>query len=309
MFIDLIFLIIGLLLLTWGADWLVKGGTSLARRIRISPLTIGLTVVAIGTSSPELVVSLQAAHEGSGSIAIGNVIGSNICNILLILGVAAMISPLPVKKSLFRLDLPALLISSVILMIVFRDLALNRLESGLLIIFTAVYFWLTLYLLRHQAEHHEIQPEDWILMNLRKSIPITIIGLALLLFGADLLLQGARSMAVEFGWDEGVTGLLLVALGTSLPELAAGVASSIRKQTTLLIGTVIGSNIFNTLIIPGISFLIFPGSAELVTFINLWIMLAAGLLLLPLMFSYGRLSRLEGLLLTSCYLGYLVYLM
>ncbi len=308
MLIDLLYLLIGLLLLTWGAEWLVKGGTNLARRIGVSTLTIGLTIVAIGTSSPELVVSVQAAYEGSGDIAMGNVVGSNICNLLLILGVAALVYPLAVQRSLFRLDLPALLISSGILMILFRDLSLSRMESAALIFFTGLYFWLTLYVLRHKMEEKYSPDEEWVLMNLRKSIPMTLIGLALLIFGADLLLEGTRSIASELNWDDGITGLLLVALGTSLPELAAGVAASLRKEVGMLIGAVIGSNIFNTMIIPGFSFFLYPGDAGNVTFINLWIMLGAGLLLLPLMFTGGRLSRWEGLLLFSCYIGYMIFL-
>lgn len=309
MITDTLILLAGLLLLTWGAEWLVKGGANLARRTGLSPMVIGLTIIAIGTSSPELVVSIQAAYTSSGSIAMGNVIGSNICNILLILGVAALIRPLPVRKSLFRLDLPALLVSSAILMALFTDFALSRWESGMLIVFTILYFWLSLYLLKQKQEPESTVQEEWLSMSLQKSIPITLAGLVFLLLGSDLLLQGARSVAAELSWDEGITGLLLVAFGTSLPELAAGIAASLRKQATLLIGTVVGSNIFNTMIIPGISFLLFPGPAPEIEFINLWIMLLAALLLLPLMLTGGRLSRTEGLLLTAFYLGYVLYLM
>ncbi len=308
MIIDILILLAGLLLLTWGAEWLVKGGSNLARRTGLSPMVIGLTIIAIGTSSPELVVSVQAAYTGSGSIAMGNVIGSNICNLLLILGVAALVRPLPVSKSLFRLDLPALLVSSAILMVLFTDFALNRWESGILIVITFLYFWLSLYLLKQKQEPESAVQEEWLSMSLQKSIPITLAGLVFLLLGSDLLLQGARSVAAELSWDEGITGLLLVAFGTSLPELAAGIAASLRKQATLLIGTVVGSNIFNTMIIPGLSFLLFPGPAPEIGFINLWLMLLAALLLLPLMLTGGRLSRTEGLLLTACYLGYVLFL-
>ncbi len=305
---EIFFLVAGLFLLGIGADWLVKGGSSTARRFKISPMIIGMTIVAVGTSSPELVVSLKAAFEGSGSIAMGNVVGSNICNILLILGVAALIRPLPVQRAAFRVDLPALLVSSILLMIVFFDLELTRAESFVLIAATIVYFILSLRIQQSEAQHKS-ESGEWILMKTWKSLFYILFGLGGLLLGAHWLVESAQSLAEIAGWDEGIAGLFLVALGTSLPELAAAIAASIRSQGTLLLGSIVGSNIFNTLVIPGISFLIFPGAAPFIDIFNMWIMLGVTILLIPLMFTGGRLSRFEGGFLSIAYLIYIYFLM
>lgn len=271
-------------------------------------MIIGMTIVAVGTSSPELVVSLKAAFEGSGSIAMGNVVGSNICNILLILGVAALIRPLPVQRAAFRVDLPALLVSSILLMIVFFDLELTRAESSILIAGTIIYFILSLRIQQSEAQQKS-ESDEWVLMKTWKSLFYILFGSGGLLLGAHWLVESAQSLAEIAGWDEGIAGLFLVALGTSLPELAAAIAASIRSQGTLLLGSIVGSNIFNTLIIPGISFVIFPGTAPFIDFFNMWIMLGATILLIPLMFTGGRLSRFEGGFLSIAYLIYIYFLM
>ena len=311
MIIQLLLMAAGLGLLTFGADWLVQGAGTLARRLNISALVIGLTVVAFGTSAPELVVSLQAAWQNSADVAIGNVIGSNISNILLVLGVAALLRPVPVHKGLFRLDIPALLGSSVLLMAVFADTTLTRPDSLLLLAGTVLFFWIRISCNQKisapplvSVEQH--LPRD---TSLPKSILLTLTGLAMLLIGANLLIDSALEVAGFMGWDEGITGLLLIAIGTSLPELAASVAASLRRESDMLVGGIVGSNIFNTLIIPGISFLLFPGSAPTIDFANLWIMLGAGALLIPLMLTGAHLNRTEGGILVLCYLGYVWFLL
>lgn len=273
-------------------------------------MVIGLTVVAIGTSAPELVVSMRAAFGGSGSIAMGNVIGSNICNILLVLGCASIIRPLPVQRDHFRFDIPALLISSALLMIVFYDLSLSRIESLILIAGTISFFWISLYLQKQIEPTTDTYDKDsWILLPAWKSFFFVFLGLGLLLLGAHWLVNSAQSIAALLGWDEGIAGLLIVALGTSLPELAACIAASIRKESNLLIGSIIGSNIFNVMVIPGLSFLFFPGAAPDIDYINLWIMLFTVVLLVPLMLTGGKLSRPEGVLLSALYLSYVFFLL
>ncbi|MCA3441002.1 MAG: calcium/sodium antiporter [Rhodobacter sp.] len=292
--------VIGLLGLFFGGEYLVRGASSIARSYRISPMVIGLTIVGFGTSAPELLVSVQAALAGQPAIAIGNVLGSNIANILLILGISAVIAPLilPVRK-LWR-DLGFMLLATAVIWAMLLDGDITRLDGVLLlaglIVFVAVAF------LTGKAEPDDALP----LPPVWQAALMTLGGLVVLVIGARLLVDSATTIARTYGISEAVIGLTIVAVGTSLPELATSVVAALRKQTEIAVGNIVGSNIFNIFGILGLTAVIAPIPAE-ARFVSIdmpWAAAAAiGLTVVAALM--GGLPRIAGVVLLAAYGGYL----
>ena len=300
----------GFFLLFFGGDWLVNGGVALARRFRISPLVIGMTIVAFGTSAPELLVSLVSAIKGSSGIAIGNVVGSNIANIGLILGLTAMIYPIETdNRKVTANGLIMILVSLLLLAFSLRG-GISRVEGlilfACLLLFTVISIWKGR--VRHQDEAHAYSDGNKVIKPIL-ALLLVALSCVMLSFGADFLVDGATSMAKALGVSDKVIGLTIVALGTSLPELAASVAAAIKKEMDISIGNIIGSNIFNILCVLGVSASVRPIGFDFIQYradYIIMLLFAAGLLLFISPWkSIGRLGRAAGILL---FLSYGVYI-
>lgn len=296
-------LIAGLVLVYLGAEGLVRGSSSLALRSGMTPLMVGLTIVAFGTSAPELLVSIKAAMSNHGDIAVGNVVGSNIFNIAVILGFAALIRPLKVQYQVLKTDAPIMIGVSLLLLWFLKDSSISRLEATILFSGIVCYTILTIFLSGKQGgESSDSIPAG-------KSILIDILlfgcGLGMLIVGSNLMVDGAVQLARHIGVSEAVIGLTIVAAGTSLPELATSVVAGIRGEDDIAIGNIIGSNIFNILCILGIAPFFGSIRAEHIRNLDLGFMVGTAVLLLPLMWSKFRVSRMEGLLLVAVYCSYL----
>ena len=299
---------LGILLLYYGAEFLVKGGVKIAYRFKISPLVVGLTLVAFGTSAPELVVSIDSALKGLGNISIGNVVGSNICNIALILGLCSMITPLNVNKQLFRLDVPLMIISAVVLSIFcIAGSGVNRWQGA---VFFAGIIAYTVYSIRFAGKNDsnsEDVPENS--GSLLLAVLLVAGGLAALICGSKLFVNSAVYIAKLLKISDAVIGLTVVAVGTSLPELATSVVAAIRGEKDIAIGNVVGSNTFNILAICGIAPLVAPISCPGISMVDMVMMLAVSGLLWIMMKTGLSISRKEGALLFLIYCGYTVYLL
>jgi len=302
----------GLVLLCLGGDWLVRGASALAARMGVSALTIGLTVVAFGTSAPELVVSLDAALSGANDISVGNVVGSNIANVALILGLAVLLRPTVVAARVVRVDAPWMVLVSLALLLALATGGVSRLEGGLLLLGLAGYVAITFREGRREAP--PIQDE------LAAAAPVVeagasgsalrvALGLALLVGGGHLLVAGAVEVSTRLGVSHAAIGLTVVAVGTSLPELATSVIASLRGQGDIAVGNVVGSNLFNILGIMGITAVIHPLVRGGITGLDLGLMVAlAGVLALAIAFR-PRLGRLEGIVLVAVWVAYTTWLL
>jgi cation:H+ antiporter len=300
----------GLVLLVAGGELLVRGAARLAVGLGVSPLVIGLTVVAFGTSSPELAVSVQAGLGGQVDIAVGNVIGSNIFNILFILGLSAVIVPLVVSEQLVRLDVPIMVATSFALLLLGMDGVIGRFEAGFLATALVGYLVLQVVLSRRSSAGPTAQMQAE-----AGSLPINLlliaVGLVLLVLGSRWLVAAAVAIAEIFGVSQVVIGLTVVAAGTSMPEVATSVVAGLRGERDIAVGNVIGSNIFNILAVIGISGVVTPGGIAIsagVLSIDLPIMVAVALLCLPIFLSHFSITRWEGLLFLLYYLLYTTYL-
>lgn len=309
--INLLYIAAGTAALYYGAEFLIKGGVTIARKAGVSSMVIGLTLVAFATSAPELVVSISAGLSGSSDIALGNVIGSNICNIALILGLCGCISPLPVDRKLFRFDLPVMVLSAIVLaLLCFRGTEIGRPAGALLFIGLLGYTVWNIYSSKKEnttsaaAEEKENTPEQSFLA----SILLVGVGLGLLVGGAHFFLEGAKYIAKLFNLSDAVIGLTVVAAGTSLPELATSLVAAIKKEQDIAIGNVVGSNIFNILGIIGLAPLVRPLCNYTINAIDLGMMLLCTVGLLPLMRTNWKISRAEGALMLTLYAAYTAYL-
>ena len=307
-------LVLGLVLLSVGADWLVKGAAELALRAGVTPLVIGLTVVAFGTSAPELLVSLQAnlKPDSDPDIAVGNVVGSNICNIGLLLGLAALIRPLVVGSQVVRREVPILLGVTAAFMVMIWDGAVGRWEGGLLVVGIVLYTVSSIRMARRMPGDLQVDlPEDVVAESRGpawKSVLWVVVGLAALVYGADRLVFGGVSIARAIGVSEVVIGLTLVAVGTSLPELATTVAAARRNETDIIAGNIIGSNLFNIMAVMGLASVIKPIEVGALKHSDLWVMGAFTAALIPLLMRKARINRIEGGLLVAGYAVYCVFL-
>lgn len=298
----------GLALLYYGAEYLVRGGSAIASRSRVSPLVIGLTLVAFGTSAPELFVSTSAALHGLGDVCIGNVVGSNICNIALILGLSALIAPLAVNAELFKRDLPIMILASVVLTVVclFCD-GIGRVVGLLFTIGIIAYTVIGIKSSPEKCGAETTPPQDGTLSRGMAYFAV-IGGLLALVGGSKLILLGAVALERHFGVADEFVALTVVAVGTSLPELATSVVAARKGEADIAIGNVVGSNIFNILGILGLSALLRPVAIEGMDWVDFGMMLVTAVGLWPLMGVRGRLGRFEGVLMLTVYGVYLWWL-
>ena len=314
-FISLLWLAIGSAALYYGAEWLVGGGSKTAKKLGISPLIIGLTLVAYGTSAPELVVSVDSALAGQGGISIGNVVGSNICNIALILGLCAVITPLTVNRAMLKSDVPVMALTAVAFCLIYwwQD-GINRLGGAILFAGFVLYNAKVIIgakkeaALNHSVETATEEDGDKAEKPLYLYLLLAALGLVVLVLGSKAFLKGAIEIAKLTGLSETVIGLTIVAVGTSLPELATSVVAAIKGERDIAIGNVVGSNIFNILLIMGVAPLITPLTGANIQPMDLIALLATTFLLIPFMITGFRLNRAEGAVLLAMYGAYTAWL-
>lgn len=312
-----VFLIIGLVFLVWSADKLVFGAAALARNVGISPLVIGMTILAMGSSAPEMMVSATAALEGKTDTAVGNVLGSNIANIALILGITAMIKPLSISSAVLRRELPLMIAVTLIAGLILWD---SHLGFYVGIILFALFGAFILAMLRISKAEKESGNNDAMLEDQESEIPEgvsnakaaiwVVIGLIILPIAADRLVDSAVTIAQYFGMSDLVIGLTIIAIGTSLPELAASLAGVLKGEDDMAVGNIIGSNVFNILAVMGIPGIINPSIlSEHAMGRDFWVMLAVSLLLVVMALGKSKsINRIEGFILFVLFLGYQVYL-
>ncbi len=306
----ILYLIAGLVLLFFSGDWLVNSSVQLARHFKVSTLVIGITVVAFGTSAPELLVSLEAVYKGSPDISIGNVVGSNIANIALVLGVVPLVLPIVVKRKDIWQDWIVMFVASVVLMLLSQDGEIRIAEGIVFLCLLCLYIWWSIHKSRLQSKKQSEVVLDPT-MALWKTIALFMVAGAGLYFGAEWLVLGAKTIAQNFGISERVIGISIVAFGTSVPELATSLVAAFRKETDISIGNIIGSNIFNIWAILGITSVLKPISVnEQIVHIDYWWMLAVAVLLfvfiLPI--AKGVITRWKGAVLLLIYVLY-IYLL
>lgn len=309
MLLDIIFIVVGVAMVLYGADRLTEGASALARRMNVPEIIIGLTIVAAGTSAPELFVSMMSALKGTPDLAVGNVVGSNTMNAMLIVGCAAMVAPMTISRSTVKKDIPFSVGASVLLMLLALNNFLGRWDGIILLIGFAAF--MTYTLLRAKKGQAEAQTEQtgakqqnpWL------SVLFVVVGLALLVGGSNLFVDSASSVATQLGISEGVIGLTVVAGGTSLPELATSVVAARKGQSAIAIGNVIGSNVFNILMILGLTATISPLAIVGITTIDMAVMFLSVALVWMFSFTRFTVERWEGALLVVGYLAYLSWLL
>ncbi len=315
MLLNIIAIVVGFALLVWGAERFVLGAAAIARNLGLSPMLIGLTIVGLGTSAPEILVSAMASFQGNPGLAIGNALGSNIANIGLILGVTALIVPLTVCSNALRREYPILLAICMLVLVLMLDGELSRLDGLLLVAsLVLVIVGLARIALRSRAEKDrdpmetEYAAEIPEALSTRSAVIWFLAGLALLLFSSRILVWGAVNIAVSFGISDLVIGLTIIALGTSLPELAASITSALKGEHDIALGNVIGSNIYNLLAVLSVPGLIVPGLfAPEVLNRDLPVMIGLTLAIFVIGYGFkgsGRINRFEGLLLVLCFAAY-----
>jgi cation:H+ antiporter len=302
----------GFVLLFAGGEWLVRGAVSVSRRMGISPLLIGMTIVAFCTSAPELLVSLEAALRGQVDMAVGNVVGSNIANVLLILGISALISPILVKPSELKRDTLVMVGSIALLAGLSLAGAIEGWHGGLMVGALIGYVWYSYYSELYRegggAEMHLHEAEEFsgVTNKLWLGIVELTVGLAALVVGSRLLVTGATDIARDFGVPEAVVGLTLVAIGTSLPELATSITAAARGHSDVAVGNVVGSNLFNSVGIVGVPALVTPlPVSEAIASFDVWVMLGSAALLVPLLLWRGRIGRVAGVAFLVAYVVYI----
>lgn len=305
MWLDIVYILVGFVLLIKGGDFLVEGAVSIAKRANLSPMVIGLTIVGFGTSSPELLVSIQAALSGSSGIAIGNVVGSNIANIALILGIAAIVKACTAKKKTLKVDMPFMLLVTALFVTIAMSGTISRL-AGILGFLLLCSF--TIWEIKTNQTEENNEDDNEPPMAVWKAIIVIILSFAALVYGSDKLVEGASNIARMLGVSDRVIGLTIVAVGTSLPELFSSVAAARKGQTDMAIGNVVGSAIFNLLCVVGISAAISPIYNTNDGFLTDYIcMVALSGLLWFFLSTKKTLERWEGIVLVTIYVGYITY--
>ena len=325
MVFDIIFIVLGVWLVLTGADKLTDGASALARRMKMPEIIIGLTIVAAGTSAPELFVSLVSALKGTADLAVGNVVGSNIMNTMLIVGCAAVVAPMTISKSTVRKDIPFSVGASVLMLLLAFDSYLGPLDGIILLLGFALFMTYTLLQVRKTGASNQPEPSGqsepaslhspsaqpgtsgekpvWV------NIGWVVFGLAALVLGSNIFVDHASNLALALGISEGVVGLTVVAGGTSLPELATSVVAARKGQSAMAIGNVIGSNVFNILLILGLTATISPLAIEGVTSLDMGVMLVSAVLVWLFSFTRYKVERWEGAVLVIGYLAYLAWLL
>ena len=306
---EIVWLLLSFVILYYGAEGLVFGASSLAKRLGISALVIGLTIVSIGTSMPELLVSIKAAMNGQSAISIGNALGSNLFNIGIILGLSAIIYPLLAKKQLLKFDVPVMILTSVLFLLLFLDSKISRIEAILMVILFLSY---TTYLLVSSKRKHNINPnrdeDDDIKLTKHWALDILfiVVGLVALVWGSDLLVVNAIIIAERLGMSEAMIGLTIVSAGTSMPELATSAVAAFKKRTDIAIGNIVGSNIFNILLILGVAGIIQPISTPDINYIDALVVVALGVLLWLFMKMSASIRRWQGVVFIVLYVLYII---
>ena len=312
MTLAVLYLVAGLVLLYFGAEGLVRGSASLALRLGLSRLVIGLTIVAFGTSSPELVVSLRAALAGQSGISVGNVVGSNICNIGLILGLSALLAPMATSRRAVRVDIPVMLLLTAVSLVFLAQPSIGRGSGAILTALLVGYIIFTIRLARRV-------PDEPLAAELAAAVPgskrslasdllLVAAGTVFLVLGARFFVDGAVIVARALGWSDVVIGLTIVAIGTSLPELATSVVAALKKEADIAVGNIVGSNVFNLLAILGLTSLVTPLSTAGISVMDLGVMAGLSLLLWPFARYQHRICRPEGAFLLLAYVAYLSWL-
>ena len=312
MILNVLFILVGIVLVLWGADRLTDGAVAVAEKMKMPQIVIGLTIVAMGTSMPEFCVSLVSALKGTTDLAVGNIVGSNIFNTLLIVGVSAWVAPMTILKSTVRKDIPFALFASVILFIMCLDGNISRLDAGILFVLFLVFMYVTLKGAKTKDDDTTAKTDSiednkkpmatWL------SIVWIIVGLACLIGGSNLFVEGATKVAEHIGVSEAVIGLTIVAGGTSLPELATSVVSARKGNSGIAIGNVLGSNVFNILAILGVTGVITPMHLQGITMLDLSMMVFSTLLVWLFSFTKYKIARWEGIVLTIVFIGYMAVL-
>ena len=314
--------LVGFVLLYFGAEWLVKGSSSLARSLGVTPIVIGLTVVAFGTSAPELVVSLISSIKGKSMIAVGNVVGSNICNIALVLGLAAMFQPLTSDKSVVKRDIPIMLGISVYLLLLSYNSKLGRIEGATLFAGIILYTFFNYYIAMKESKMAagektmiiapEVEEIEYVTSR-SKQIVLIVVGIIGVVGGAQIVVESAVKIMTILGVSEKFIGLTIVAFGTSLPELATSVVAALRKEMDISIGNLVGSNVFNIMSVLGVASLVRPipipgGFVESGLIIDYGVMMLTSFLPWLMMRKTYTVTRQGGTILLFCYVGYIIYL-
>jgi cation:H+ antiporter len=322
MILNLAFFVIGFLMLYYGANLLVKGSSSLAQSIGLTPLVIGLTVVAFGTSAPELVISVVSSIKDKSMIAVGNVVGSNICNIALVLGVSALLQPIKIHRSVVRRDIPIMLGISLYLLLISLNSKIGRFEGaslfGGIIVYTLFNYYMAIKESRQEFSDGSVAFESTVkeieyVTSRTRQILLIVVGITGVIVGAEILIDAAVIIMKKFGVSEKFIGLTIVALGTSLPELATSVVAALRKEMDISIGNLVGSNVFNILSVLGAASLVRPisipgGFIASGLLIDYLVMMFISFLPWLMMRKTSIVTRKDGLILLSCYIGYVVYL-
>lgn len=308
MWAQILVLIVGIVVVLKGADFLTAGAVSLASRMGIPQIVIGLTIVAMGTSMPEFFVSLMSAINGTPDLAVGNVVGSNIFNALLIVGCAAMVAPITIQYATVKKDIPFALVASVVLLMMCLDSNISRLDALVLLAMFAIFMMYTLKGAKQGAATEDAQPSGQP-MGAVKAVLLMAAGLVCLVFGSDVFVDNASAVARSLGVSDAVIGLTIVAGGTSLPELATSVVAARKGNSGIAIGNVLGSNVFNILMILGITGLITPMAIAGITTVDLSMLVISMILLWLFSFTKYKIERWEGALLTVVFIGYMSYLL
>ncbi len=303
--LQVLLLVIGIIVVIKGADWLTSGAVGLAERIGVPQIIIGLTIVAMGTSMPEFFVSLMSAINGTPDLAVGNIVGSNIFNALLIVGCAAMVAPITIQHTTVKKDIPVAVFASLLLMGMTLDGHISRIDAAILFGVFIAYIGITL---RGAKTEDDTADEEKKPMPVLKAVMLVVVGLAGLVIGSDVFVDNATSIAHTMGISDAVIGLTIVAGGTSLPELATSVVAAKKGNSGIAIGNVLGSNVFNILMILGITGLITPMTISGITVIDLAMMVISMILLWLFSFTKYRIERWEGVVLTAIFIGYITWL-
>ncbi|EGQ15127.1 calcium/sodium antiporter [Prevotella nigrescens] len=315
MLLNLIFIIVGIVLVLWGADRLTEGSVAVAERMNIPQIVIGLTVVAMGTSMPEFCVSLISALKGTPDLAVGNVVGSNIFNSLFIVGITAAIAPMAILRATVMKDIPFALVASVILLMMCLDGRIGRIDAAVLFSLFMIFMFMTLK--SAKINKQELEEENKLAEKALKSVPkmspaMSVVwilaGLACLIGGSTLFVEGASKLATSLGVSEAVVGLTIVAGGTSLPELATSIVSARKGSSGIAIGNVLGSNVFNILGILGVTGLICPMQLQGITDTDLSMLVISMIMIWFFSFTKYIIERWEGLILSATFIGYIAYL-
>ncbi|SFJ28558.1 Inner membrane protein YrbG [Terrisporobacter petrolearius] len=309
-----IILLFGFLLLIKGADFFVEGSSSIAKKFNIPSLIIGLTIVAFGTSAPEAAVSITAAIRGQNEMAIANVVGSNIFNILFVVGVTAMIKPIYVQKSTILKEFPFLLLSSIVLAILAYDVWFQGYNENILtradgLIFIALFIIFIYYLIDMAINSNdETSEENYKVMPLSKSILLSIGGLLGIIIGGNFVVNSASDIAMSLGMSENLVGLTIVAIGTSLPELATSIVAAKKGESDIAIGNAVGSNIFNILFVLGVSSCISNVPVQAEAFTDMFVMIVSTIIVYVLAISNRKINKVEGMIISLLYIAYFVFI-